>query len=97
MLTKRNFYAALGKVIDRDGATFSPGLVAEEISRETGRPEETILGEVLEECKELVEVGLLWFSSSHLYIKRDSCLIASYPRRLRQAIAGICKGAPSPT
>lgn len=86
--SNRNFYAALGSVIDREGATFSPGLIAEEMSRETGRPEELMLGDVLEQCKKLVELGVLWFTSKgkYIYMKKDSCLTVSRLRMLRRII-----------
>lgn len=96
--TDRNFYVALGRVIDREGVTFNPGFIAEEISRETGRPEESVLGSVLEQCRELVELGVLWFTSKgkYIYIRRDSCLTVNRLRVLRQIIERFKKEMASP-
>lgn len=89
----RHFYAALGRVIDQHGVTFSPGLIAEEVSRETGRPEELVLGNIIEQCRGLVELGVLWFTSKgkYIYINKDSCISVNRLRMLRQIIEGFKK------
>lgn len=90
-----SFYAALGRVIDREGATFTPSLVVEEISRATGKHGDSLLEKTIEHCRELVKLGVLWFSSSYLYIKEDSCLTVNRLRVLRQIITGISKESPA--
>lgn len=88
MLHHWDFLSALGRVWKQNGPTFSPGRIAEEISRNTGQPEDAVLGDTIEQCRTLVESGVLWCTEKHIYIRKNTCIIVrpDFKRILRKAI-----------
>lgn len=82
----RDFFVSLGKALEQGAPTFTtnPAEIAEEMARHVKKSEDELIDFVIQECRELVEHGLMWFSgSNHLYIKRHSCLTVRSRHLLR--------------
>lgn len=60
----------------KDDLTFTPGLLAGETSRMTGRPEEDLLGEAIRVCERLRGQGVISSPSNQPYLREQTSLVA---------------------